>query len=58
MSITKSYAYLDPGSVSIIQIIISSVVGAFASLAVYWNKFKSFLSNIFKKKNIKKNQDK
>lgn len=49
----KSYAYLDPGSAGILQMILAFIAGAFASLVVYWNKFKNFISKIFKKKDKK-----
>ena len=44
----KSYAYLDPGSAGLIQMLLAA--GAFASLMIYWNKFKQFVIKIFKKK--------
>ena len=47
---SKSYAYLDPGSAGIIQIILAVIMGAFACLLIYWNKFQNFLDKIFKKK--------
>ena len=50
----KSYAYLDPGSAGIIQMIVAIIAGAFASIAIYWNKFKNFLSRIFKRKDQEK----
>ena len=49
---SKSYAYLDPGSAGIIQMMLAAIAGAFASLLIYWNKFKTFLAKIFKKKKI------
>ena len=54
----KSYAYLDPGSAGLIQMLLAAVAGAFASLAIYWSKFKKFLYKIFGKKDPKKEQEK
>ena len=47
----KAFAYLDPGTGSIILQAILGVIAATASYcAFYWNKVKSFFKNIFKKK--------
>ena len=47
-----AYAYLDPGSGSIIlQAILGFIAAAVATLSFYWSKFKLFLKKIFKKKN-------
>lgn len=46
----KSYAYLDPGSYGLIQMLLAALAGVFASLMIYWNKFKQFVNKIFKKK--------
>jgi len=54
---TKAYAYLDPGSAGIIQMLLAAIAGAFASLLIYWNKFKNFLAKIFKKKKADEEQD-
>lgn len=54
---SKSYAYLDPGSAGIIQMLLAAIAGAFASLLIYWNKFKNFLTRIFKKKKADEEQD-
>ena len=48
----KSYAYLDPGSAGLIQMLLAAIAGAFASLMIYWNRFKQFVIKIFKKKNL------
>ena len=56
-----AYAYLDPGTGSIIlQAIIGFIAAAAATMSVYWEKFKSIINKIFKKNNrdnkkIKKN---
>ena len=47
-----SYAYLDPGTGSIIlQAIIGFIAAALATISLYWNKLKLFLNKLFKKKN-------
>jgi hypothetical protein len=52
---TSAYAYIDPGSGSIIlQAIIAAFVGASTTIAIYWQKIKLFFSKIFKKKNNEK----
>lgn len=49
--ISPSYAYLDPGSASIIlQAILGAIATVGATIALYWKKFKEFLLKIFKKK--------
>ncbi len=45
-----SYAYLDPGSGSyFFQLAIASLLGGLYIIKVFWNKIKSFFSNIFAK---------
>jgi len=53
---SKSYAYLDPGSGGMIQMALAALVGFFASLMIYWSKFKNFIANIFKKKSLTKSK--
>ena len=48
---TKSYAYLDPGSGSIL---LSALVAFFGTIVFYWRKFKILIKNFFKKQ--KKNK--
>ena len=49
-SINASFAYLDPGSGSVIlQAIIGFIAAIFATLSFYWSKFKLFILKIFKK---------
>ena len=44
----KAYAYLDPGTGSmIIQLTIGALLGAAMALKVYWGRLKTFLGNIF-----------
>ena len=47
---SKSYAYFDTGSAGIIQMLLATIAGAFASLLIYWNRFKIYLAKNFKKK--------
>ena len=51
-----SYAYLDPGTGSIIlQAILGFIAAAVASISIYWTKFKIILKKIFSKKRNQKN---
>ena len=50
--INSAYAYLDPGSASLIlQGILAGIVGGIATLGIYWSRFKQFVKNLFKNKN-------
>lgn len=43
LSIKDAYAYLDPGTGSmILQSVIAVCVGAIVAMKVYWHKLKSF----------------
>ena len=56
---TIAYAYLDPGTGSIIlQAIIGFIAATITAISVYWIKFKSMISKIFLKKKKKENFDK
>ena len=56
---TIAYAYLDPGTGSIIlQAIIGFIAASITAISVYWIKFKSIISRIFLKKRKKENFDK
>jgi hypothetical protein len=47
----KAYAYLDPGTGSLIfQMIIAFLLGASFVIKVYWRKIKAFFTNRFYKK--------
>ena len=49
--ITSSYAYLDPGSASIIlQSILGAIAAVGATIGLYWKKIKNFFFKIFRKK--------
>lgn len=48
---TKAFAYLDPGTGSIIlQAILGFIAATIASISIYWAKFKSLISKLFDKK--------
>tara|TARA_B100001029_G_C14909695_1_gene365747 strand:+ start:303 stop:509 length:207 start_codon:yes stop_codon:yes gene_type:complete len=52
IQINNSYAYLDPGTGSfILQAIIGFIAAGLATVTLYWNKFKNFITKLFKKKN-------
>ena len=49
--IKNAYAYLDPGTGSIIlQAILGAIAAGFSYCAFYWNKVKNFFKKLFKKK--------
>ena len=53
--INNAYAYLDPGTGSIIiQAILGAIAAGFSYCAFYWSKIKNF----FKKNNSKKDKNK
>ena len=48
---TKTFAYIDPGSGSILlQAIIAAIAGAGTAISIYWKKIKLFFTKILKKK--------
>ena len=48
---TKAFAYLDPGTGSIIlQALLGAIAAGLSYCAFYWNKVKNFFKKIFKKK--------
>lgn len=48
---TDAYAYLDPGSGSmILQAILGFIAAALATVSYYWEKVKTFLSKLLRKK--------
>ena len=49
-TISDAYAYIDPGSGSlVIQIIIGALVGVGITVKIYWYKFKEKISRLNKK---------
>tara|TARA_Y100000590_G_C14998959_1_gene743085 strand:+ start:203 stop:412 length:210 start_codon:yes stop_codon:yes gene_type:complete len=54
---SSAYAYLDPGTGSIIlQAILGAIAAGLMTIKIWWQKFKSFFSKIlnFSKKNNNK----
>ena len=48
---TKAFAYLDPGTGSIIlQAILGFIAASITTISIYWTKFKSLISKLFNKK--------
>ena len=48
---TNAYAYLDPGTGSLIlQAILGAIAAIGAYITLYWRKFKNFLDKVFKVK--------
>lgn len=53
---SEAYAYLDPGTGSIIiQAILGAIVAFFTSIAIYWEKVKNFFKKFTKKNKENKN---
>ena len=49
-AISYAYAYIDPGTGSIIlQALLGFIAAFLAGISFYWNRFKSFIKKIFKK---------
>ena len=54
-----AYAYLDPGTGSIIlQAIIGVIAASLTAISIYWEKFKSIISKIFMRNKKQENKDK
>lgn len=50
-TIGNAYAYIDPGSMSIVmQAIAGVVVGGIVTIRIYWRKIKEISQKIFSKK--------
>jgi len=48
---TKAFAYLDPGTGSIIlQAILGFIAATITTISIYWTKFKSLIFKLFNKK--------
>ena len=53
---SEAYAYLDPGTGSIIiQAILGAIAAFFTSIAIYWEKGKNFFKKFTKKNKENKN---
>ena len=51
---SSAYAYLDPGTGSIIlQAIVGAFAAFFSTLYIFWEKVKIFFRKVFKKNNKK-----
>ena len=51
LSLNNVYAYIDPGTGGIIlQAIVAFIAAFFAYVTLFWRKFKSLLTKLFKKK--------
>ena len=51
LSINSAYAYIDPGTGGIIlQAIVAFIAAFFAYITLFWRKFKTILTKLFKKK--------
>ena len=56
--INPAYAYLDPGTGSIIiQAILGFIAAAFVSLSIWWQKIKNFISSFTKSEKKDDNKD-
>lgn len=52
--VTPAYAYLDPGTGSIIlQGLLAAIAGATAAVGVYWHRIKCIFSSLFSSKKSK-----
>ena len=53
-----AYAYLDPGTGSIIlQAIIGVIAASLTAISIYWEKFKAIISKIFMRDKKQENKD-
>ena len=51
LSTNNAYSYIDPGSGSIIvQLLIALFLGFLVSIKIYWQKLKTFMEGLFRKK--------
>ncbi len=52
---SKAFAYLDPGTGSIIlQAILGFIAASVATISIYWTKFKTIIHKIFNRKKNEK----
>tara|TARA_Y100000590_G_C15529574_1_gene942604 strand:- start:826 stop:1029 length:204 start_codon:yes stop_codon:yes gene_type:complete len=52
--ITNSYAYLDPGSGGILQMLLAALAAGVASISFYWSKLKNFFKKTFSRNKEKR----
>ena len=52
---SNAYAYLDPGTGSVI---LSAIVAGIVAIKSYWNLILSKIKNLFKKKNTQEDKEK
>ena len=58
LSLSNAFAYLDPGTGSVIlQAIIAAIAAASATVTFYWRKIKMKIKSLFTKKNKTNNSD-
>ena len=56
---SNAYAYLDPGTGSIIiQALLGILAAGVTTVSIYWTKFKSIISKLFNKKKNAEDQNK
>jgi len=50
--VKQAYAYIDPGTGSmLVQALLAAVAVVSVSIGIFWQRFRSFLSRIFNRKN-------
>ena len=50
--VKQAYAYIDPGTGSmLVQALLAVVAVVSVSIGIFWQRFRSFLSRIFNRKN-------
>jgi len=50
--VKQAYAYIDPGTGSmVLQALLAVVAVVSVSIGIFWQRFRSFLSRIFNRKN-------
>lgn len=53
----KAHAYLDPGTGSfVMQIIVSTLIGALFAVKLFWVKSITFFKNLYLKKRLQKSE--
>ena len=47
----NAFAYLDPGTGSyVFQVLVAAFIGGLFTIKIFWQKIKSFFSNLFSRK--------